>query len=461
MALPQPDLYKSLYGAGESEAGGQTATPSAIKPPTTFKPLSTSTTAPKQTWALPQPGGTSTTAQQSPATAPVPNSPVTRTGAIPAPQPYTPPRYTWPLPQPPTGNPLTEVPAPPQQAPAPAPAPPSGGAKPPVAPDLKGGFTGPARSWFDTQPDANKQKVFSVWNSWDQTRKQAFLKLSSSEQQKQLQTIMGGGTVAAPGGGTGGGGGGVNTGGGGGGGGEGGSTSLPNIAGFTLPGEPPAWQGPDQMAANQAQNSLLLNVLQNPESMTDQGVAMLQQQQMEQILAQQQAYQQQFGQQAASRGTYGGGYTDSLNRRLSDATTGQLTQSSRDIYLQRMMQDMEDRRAALGLSDQILTGQTGRAATGHQQQLASYGAGMEKYFGGQDVLNAIRQRQMQEKLGMGALDIDKQRLTESGRQFNLGHRLNWAQLASQDELGRLGLGNDLAGMGITREQNLQQLLFGD
>jgi hypothetical protein len=67
---------------------------------------------------------------------------------------------------------------------------------------------------------------------------------------------------------------------------------------------------------------------------------------------------------------------------------------------------------------------------------------------------------LQRMLGQGGLDLDSRRLGESGRQFDLGHQLNWASLMEQMLQGRLGYGLSLSQQQQDAQNRMFQQFFG-
>lgn len=154
--------------------------------------------------------------------------------------------------------------------------------------------------------------------------------------------------------------------------------------------------------------ALLDSILANPQILGPEEIAGMRGQAQDDLTSILGQLEDQIQQDAASRGTLGGGTTAGM---VSDARTGMaanLFNTFRDIEVEA-------------------------AQTNRDSELDALSAAQ-----------AFEQLQLQEALGMGGLDIDRQRLGESGRQFDLGHQLAWAHLMNQMVMGRLGYGLDLA-----------------
>lgn len=216
-------------------------------------------------------------------------------------------------------------------------------------------------------------------------------------------------------------------------------------------------------------NERVQQMLLQPRTMNDFNVRMLQEQQREQALAQQAAVQQALQQQQVQSGfEMGGGYQQAQQRRLGDATTQQLLQSNRDIALQKMQQDRLDELNALQAAQAHAAGRTQRAIGSYGAQLQGEQAqaqqGFQGYASQADAFNnanqvalAAQQHALQRALGEQGIGLDRARLGESGRQFDLAHQLNWAALMNDMFMGRGNLGLGYAGL----EQNAQNAMWNN
>jgi hypothetical protein len=103
------------------------------------------------------------------------------------------------------------------------------------------------------------------------------------------------------------------------------------------------YQAPGQaQGLNDSMSGLMAKMIANPETMSDQNVAQLKEQQKEQALSMQQQMQAQGGQQAASQGMYGSGQQLANDQRSRDTTLNSLLSGYRGIDLQKMGQDRTD-----------------------------------------------------------------------------------------------------------------------
>lgn len=236
------------------------------------------------------------------------------------------------------------------------------------------------------------------------------------------------------------------------------------------------FSAPDQSAV-EGQQSALLQKLLGSTSMSDQNVAQLQEQNKEGALSMQHQLQDQMGQSAAARGVTGGGAFGANQRRLGEDAIQQILKGNRDISLQKMTQDRADQTGAMGLANETLNSRMNRATQGYGAQLAGQGAQAGENFkafdtgrdqtkfaldralsqeglnksGADSMQNAWGQstgfglqnkgQEIQRALGEGGLALDRSRLGESGRQFDLSHLLANKQFQEQMRQynGNLGL----------------------
>lgn len=127
---------------------------------------------------------------------------------------------------------------------------------------------------------------------------------------------------------------------------------------------------PQSQAGASAQNQLMMSVLSSPESMSPDVVRSLQEGHKESVLSMHDQLNQQNAAGAASRGTYGGGNMAANMRRTNDAAVGDITRGYRDINIAAAQTNAQDRLNALGMSDQIFSGQVNRG-------LGAYGANLQ------------------------------------------------------------------------------------
>lgn len=242
------------------------------------------------------------------------------------------------------------------------------------------------------------------------------------------------------------------------------------------------WQNQDQQQTNASQSALINAILQNPHSLSQDVVSQMKGQQQDQALLMAQQAKNAALADRAGRGMQGGG---AASRLIDNDTISNLLGGYRDIDIAKAQQDRADELNALGASEEILQGQLGRAgdqfnnllkgqaAQAQENQFGSefglkrdsfladerakeyesvrsgqdaeidrilkqfginasvaesaqnnYGADVDAFFRNKD--NAIDEKNLslQEKLGMGGLDLDRQKLGENARQFDLGHALD-------------------------------------
>lgn len=155
-------------------------------------------------------------------------------------------------------------------------------------------------------------------------------------------------------------------------------------------------------------NQLLNNLLQNPLSMTDQGVAQLKEANKEQSLDMRQQLQDQLGLSNAARGTFGGGYQEASQRRLGENMAADVMQSNRAIDIQKMLQDKQDVLSALGIGEQAMSGQANRA-------MGLYNTGLQ----GQMSQQALNQAAAQSALNRAQFQLGQQGMqaTENNNAF--------------------------------------------
>jgi hypothetical protein len=218
----------------------------------------------------------------------------------------------------------------------------------------------------------------------------------------------------------------------------------PNAAPGGVAGAP----GGANMSIEGRQQALLNSILANPQVMGPTQIAGMRGAAQDDATSMLRDITTGIQQNAAGRGTLNGGVTaamqagahqgvasDMLNM-FHQGVASDMLNMFRDIETQAALQNRDSELAALQAAEDFINGRFGRQI-------------------GRDQLN------LQRELGMGGLAIDRDRLTESGRQFNMGHQLNWAGLLNNMVMGRLGHGLDLAQLQQTGNANwLQQLLRG-
>jgi hypothetical protein len=258
------------------------------------------------------------------------------------------------------------------------------------------------------------------------------------------------------------------------------------------------YQQVDQSGIQNQQNQLLQQLLQNP-VLSQQVVNQMKGGQRDSAISMMDQLQGRASQDAASRGTNLDGQLVQAQGDIGSNTIASLLDSYRNTDIQAALQNHQGSLAALGASENVLSGQVGRQG----QQFGNYLAGQQaqsdenqRGFGNQMGLSefALQRAGQQAALNQAgvasnldayktdlgaffdnqsndtqrygidsnartaanALGVDNRRLDLQDQQFNKGHQLDWASLLNNMYLGRAGLGLDYANL----EQRGQQALQG-
>lgn len=213
----------------------------------------------------------------------------------------------------------------------------------------------------------------------------------------------------------------------------------------------------DQSAPTGAQNALLMQLLQHPESMTAQGVAQLKEQQKEAQLSMQSQNLAQMGQSAASRGTWGGGTMQSQEELGREASQKNILDAYRGIDIQKMQQDQVDKLNALQAGDTVMGGQMNRSIAagnfGLQQQLSQEGLNQAAAESAHNNWLPYNQMALQQGLTQEGYGLDYANLGEKGRQFDLTY-------ADQAKQWRSNLMYNYANLDQSSQEALMRILFG-
>lgn len=238
---------------------------------------------------------------------------------------------------------------------------------------------------------------------------------------------------------------------------------LPTYGGMTMG----AYNDPNDPRIAQAQNSLMLRVLQSPESMDANTVMGMKEQQKESSLSMMDQLTGANAQSAAGRGLAGSGYMGQQNFNAQDAAIANITKSYRDIDQMAAATNMADRYKALGMSDQMQSGITNRGLGGYNANLAStgfnagerfkeYGSQADKTkFGYQRTLDEANLQNQAVQNALGAWNVDLQE--------NLGRFGAQIDMANSQDGGlfrRLGYGLDLAKFGAGQQNNMIRVAQG-
>lgn len=256
-----------------------------------------------------------------------------------------------------------------------------------------------------------------------------------------------------------------------------GQTALFNVA-TPVAALPPSYggtdfsqyQGPNHDAANQQQLDLVQRILGNAQTQSPEIIRQQQQRSAEEQLRLAQQVRQQNADLSAGRGfNPAGGSTDAANRLTNENLMSNIIGQNRDIEINAAQQNRADELAALQASEGVLAGQTNRSGSIYdrilQGQLAQSGddravsqdsisRGLSQF--GADLQGATfnlgqqqanrgdywtgQQLGLQRELGQGGLDIDRGRLGEQGREFDMNNALNVLQLLEGQRQANNNLG---------------------
>lgn len=200
------------------------------------------------------------------------------------------------------------------------------------------------------------------------------------------------------------------------------------------PGNISQFSAPQNQQVQAQQQALLMSVLNNPLTMSDQNVQQLKAQQRATALAQQQAGQSQNAEQMAAMGRVGSGQQTLNDNLLRDQANSNVMSGYRDIALQKMLQDRKDITGAIDTATGVMDSQSQRATSEFNSQLAGQQA-REKVG-----LDAATSAQAAERLGLDRVGMQED--------------ANFRQAQNAQDLAKLGL---------TRDEMLQkenQFAFG-
>jgi hypothetical protein len=232
------------------------------------------------------------------------------------------------------------------------------------------------------------------------------------------------------------------------------------------------FSNPNQQETTGLQSNLMNAILRAPETMSPEAIAQLKEQQREQALLLGQQSQQGLAANAAARGVSGGGWAAGQQRAIEGDVSNQILSGNRAVDLAALEQNRKDQLNALGMSNELMSGEMSRAATGYgatlqgqaaqaddtrsstqdnlQRALAQFGANLEgaqfnadeqnraytndlnrmlSQFGiNQGVTESGRadaNLNLQGELGRGGLDLNNRQLTEDARQYDKGYGLDF------------------------------------
>lgn len=199
------------------------------------------------------------------------------------------------------------------------------------------------------------------------------------------------------------------------------------------------FSGPSDNGIGDQQTALMKSILGNPTTMNDQAVGILQERQKASALDMAKQLKDQAAQQAASRGTLGGGEFDRLNGQIDASTLNSILSGNQNIALQKMQQDRADQLGALGASSDLLNSQFGRAQGAYQSTLA----GQTAQAGANQMASDSALRQAGFNLTKGQAGADEQFR-------NYQSQFGAQQAGLQRQLAQEGLNKDSFQSGLQR-----------
>lgn len=203
---------------------------------------------------------------------------------------------------------------------------------------------------------------------------------------------------------------------------------LPNAAPATQFSQ---WGGFDEGQQGASQQALINQILQNPHSMSDAGVAALKEQQKESASSIQKQLMGQSDSRAAARGVLGGSGNEGQHQQIASDFGQHLLGSYRDIDLQRMQQDRADELGALNASDALMQTRFGRANQGYQNTLA-----------GQHEQEGANQFQSQFGLNRAGLDFNVQNANAQDRRAVADSQFNAQDAGLRRDIAQGGFNMD-------------------
>lgn len=236
-----------------------------------------------------------------------------------------------------------------------------------------------------------------------------------------------------------------------------GQIGQPNVAGYTAraftpalgpaytPGQTAQFQGPQSGQILTQQQQLLSQLLDSPDLLDATAIAQLKEKQKEAALQMQADQLAQAGQNAAARGVTGGGWQAGTERRIGDATRGQVLQSQREIDLAALQANRDARVGALSAAEQMLQGQSSRA-------IGEYGATLS----GQQAREGNLQNAAQLGLQRGSLDLQAQGMGDASAQAAAANALSRGSLTLQGDTARESAAQ--SGFGLNLQAAAQRLL---
>ncbi len=216
---------------------------------------------------------------------------------------------------------------------------------------------------------------------------------------------------------------------------------APPVASWGTSLAPPTYEGPNLSQTDAQQVALLSSLLANPYSLSPDIVNAMKGQQQEQATQMEAQLRGRLGQDVASRGGFGGGYQQATERRMGQDTISNLLGGYRQIDIAKAQQDKQDLLNALGMAENVSGGLSNRALETYRTSQLQPWQTLTDYD------RALRQMAIQEALGREGFGIDRSRLAEQQRQFDLAQQLAWAEFLNNMLMGREQLGLSTAQLG--------------
>lgn len=206
------------------------------------------------------------------------------------------------------------------------------------------------------------------------------------------------------------------------------------------------FQAPDQSGTTNKMQSLLDQILLSPDTLGEQQVNQMKSRAKETALAQAEQLRAAAGQNLASRGFGGGGMEVAANRAVDNQLLNDLITANREIDLEAVATNRQDRLNALAAGDSFLNSQLQRATQGYASTLAGQEAqaqdrragsdfGLRRWQAGEEAARAAndsefrnaqfqfdqmsddRKQRLAEFLGVEAATLDRNKFAEMQSQF--------------------------------------------
>lgn len=221
------------------------------------------------------------------------------------------------------------------------------------------------------------------------------------------------------------------------------------ITGYQAPGI----NLPDQSAPQDQLINQLRQMISSGGSLNDDWTAKMRAREQADATQMGQQASHQIQGQAVANGRIGSGQTGAQSRQVQQGIVNAMLGGFRDTDIQRATTNWQDEMGATSGLEGALGGQFQRAAAGQQM-------GQDRYFGEQDLAMRARQLAIQKALGEAGIGVDRSRIGEQGREFDMGNTLNWASLLNNMVMGRAGLGLDYANLNMNNMSGLLGWLGG-